>query len=85
MGRSDPPAARVFRIGRDSRGHWVVQDQQGLRGGLFVDRGEAVRFAMSESGNCPYAVVVVPGVMELDMRPAGADHVATASALKRTV
>jgi hypothetical protein len=56
-----------------------------LRGGLFVDRAEAVRFAMSESGNCPYAVVVVPGVMELDMRPAGADHVATASALKRTV
>jgi hypothetical protein len=58
----------MFRIGRDSHGHWVVQDQPGLRGGLFVDRAEALRFALFENGNRPQAVIMVPGVLELDMK-----------------
>jgi len=45
----------------------VVQDQNGLCGGLFVDRAEAVKFAMFENGNRPQAVVMVPGILELDM------------------
>lgn len=56
-----------FLIGRDSRGHWVVQDEKGLCGGLFVDRKQALRFAMFENGNRPQAVVMVPGILELDM------------------
>ena len=36
-------------------------------GGLFVDRVTALRFAMFENGNRPQAVVLVPGVIELDM------------------
>ncbi len=42
------PSSRVplFLIGKDSRGNWVVQDQQGNCGGLFVDRAEALKFAM---------------------------------------
>jgi hypothetical protein len=85
MGRSDPRAARVFRIGRDRHGHWVAQDQQGLRGGVFVDRAEALRFAMSENGNRREAIVVVSDVMELDLatRPAGSHQVAAKAALKR--
>ena len=65
-----PPAGRaksLFRIGKNSRGNWVVQDQSGLCGGLFVDRAEAVKFAMFENGNRPRAVIMVPGVLELDM------------------
>jgi len=58
---------RLFRVGRDSRGNWVVQDPQGLCGGLFVSRAEAVKFAMFENGNCPQAVIMVPGILELDM------------------
>jgi hypothetical protein len=54
-------------IGRDSGGHWVVQDQQGLRGGLFVDRTEALKFALFENGNRPQAVIMVPGTLELNM------------------
>jgi hypothetical protein len=57
----------IFLIGRNSRGNWVVLDQQGIRGGLFVDRSEALKFAMFENGNRPQAVVMVPGVLELDM------------------
>jgi hypothetical protein len=64
--RSSKPAA--FFIGRDSHGSWVVQDDRGLRGGLFADRTQALRFALFENGNRPQAVVMVPGVFELDMR-----------------
>lgn len=56
-----------FQIGRNSRGNWVVQDDQGLCGGLFVDRNQALRFAMLENGSRPQAVTMVPGIFELDM------------------
>jgi hypothetical protein len=55
-------------MGQNSRGNWVVQDQRGMCGGLFVDRVTALRFAMFENGNRPQAVVMVPGVFELDMK-----------------
>ena len=57
-----------FFIGQDSHGNWVVQDQRHLCGGLFVNRTEALRFALFENGNQPQAVVMVPGVLELDLR-----------------
>jgi hypothetical protein len=73
MGQQEPPSRRctrssTFFIGRDSRGRWVVQDREHLRGGLFVDRTEALKFALFENGNRPQAVVMMPGVLELDMR-----------------
>jgi hypothetical protein len=57
------PRPSLFFIGQDSRGNWVVRDQAGLRGGLFVNRSEALRFAMLESGRHPRAVIMVPGVL----------------------
>jgi hypothetical protein len=62
-----PSVSRLFRIGKDSHGRWVAQDQEGLCGGLFIDRAEAVRFAMFENGHCPQAVIMVPGILELDL------------------
>ena len=81
MSKSEPPSANhsrssLFLIGKNSRGHWVVQDQRGLCGGLFVDRAEALKFAMFENGHRPQAVIMVPGILELDMsakRPASND------------
>jgi hypothetical protein len=69
MSKAEPPSSQssLFRVGKDSHGHWVVQDQQGLRGGLFADRAEAIKFAMFENGNRPQAVIMVPGVLELDI------------------
>jgi hypothetical protein len=66
---STPSCSRTlnFLIGKDSHGNWVVQDEKGICGGLFVDRKEALKFAMFENGNRPQAVVMVPGVFELDM------------------
>jgi hypothetical protein len=56
----------VFMIGQDSRGNWVVRDQSGLRGGLFVERREALRYVRFESGDHPSAIVMVSGALELD-------------------
>jgi hypothetical protein len=56
-----------FQMGRDSHGNWVVQDDLGLCGGLFINRAQALRFAMLENGTRPQAVVMVPGVFELDV------------------
>jgi len=69
------PASGLFLIGRNSRGQWVVRDPSGLRGGLFVDRVHALKYAMSENGKRPRAVIMVPDVLELDLsagpHPAG--------------
>lgn len=79
MSHTKPPSlkpcsnASMFQIGRNSRGQWVVQDDKHTCGGLFVDRTQALRFAMFENGHRPQAVVMVPGVLELDLgRPSKA-------------
>jgi hypothetical protein len=64
---SEPPSRpSVFIIGQDSRGNWVVRDQSGLRGGLFVGRAEALRYVRDEARNHPKAIVMVNGAFELD-------------------
>jgi hypothetical protein len=63
--------ASVYLVGKDSHGHWVVRDQSGLRGGLFVNRAEALKFAMFENGHRPQAVIMVPGTLELDLTSGG--------------
>jgi hypothetical protein len=78
MKNSEPPSleacSKLFLIGKNSRGSWVVQDQQHMCGGLFVDRAQALRFAMFENGRHPEAIMMVPGVFELDTghKPAAA-------------
>jgi len=70
MDKGEPPStlkSPLFLVGRDSHGRWVVRDQEGLCGGLFIGRAEALKFAMFESGGRPQAVVMVPGICELDM------------------
>ena len=72
MNKGEPPSCTnsnspLFLIGKDSHGCWVVQDKSGLRGGLFVDRAEALKFAMFENGHRPEAVIMVPGVLELNI------------------
>jgi hypothetical protein len=66
---SPPPSCdrpQVFMIGQDSGGNWVVRDQSGLRGGLFVGRADALRYVHDEAGNNPGAIVMVNGTFELD-------------------
>lgn len=69
MSDSEPPSpsATLFLIGKDSHGNWVAQGQDGLRGGLFVTRSDALKFALFENGNQRQSVVMAPGPVELDM------------------
>jgi hypothetical protein len=68
--QTEPPSwlkPPVFTMGQDKRGNWVVQDQQGTRGGLFVNREAALRYLRSENGFKTQAVVMVSSGIELDM------------------
>lgn len=69
--QAEPPSTRVdsslFLIGQDAHGHWVARDQFGLRGGLFVNRAEAVKFARFESVDRAHRIMIVPEVLELTM------------------
>ena len=75
-------SSSLFLVGRNSRGNWVVRDQKGLCGGLFVDRAEALKFARFENGHRPQAVIMVPGILELDMsgKPAASGEATTGHA-----
>jgi len=68
--KAEPPSCLkppLFMIGQDTRGNWVVQEQNGVRGGLFVNRAEALRYVRFENGDQPQALVMVSGALELDM------------------
>jgi hypothetical protein len=78
-------AAIVF-IGRNSDGKWVAQEQNGLFGGLFVSRKEAVKYALFENGHHPETIVELCCEIELDMGDyPSSDHVTAASTLSRRV
>jgi hypothetical protein len=79
---SEPPSQLqppLFMIGQDGRGNWVVQDQNRLRGGLFVNSDAALRFVRAENDYQPRAVVMVSGNLELEIdRAPGAPRAAQA-------
>lgn len=83
----EPPSRNgsqsCFLVGKDSRGHWVVKDPKGLRGGIFIDRAQALKYAMHEIANRIQAVIMVPGVLELDM--SGPDVVMARARIDRSV
>jgi hypothetical protein len=67
----EPPScssrSTIVFIGKNSRGNWVAQEQDGLYGGLFANRAAAVRYALFENGNHPETIVAVSREIELDM------------------
>jgi hypothetical protein len=67
----EPPscssASAIVFIGRNKRGHWVAQEQNGLYGGLFVNRAQAIKYALFENGHHPETIVELSREIELDM------------------
>jgi hypothetical protein len=60
--------AETRLLGQDGCGHWVVQEPGGQCGGVFLNRAEAVKFALFDGvDHRPRAVILVPGVLELEM------------------
>ena len=78
----EPPSCRsastIIFIGRNSRGNWVAQEQNGRYGGLFVNRAQAFKYALFENGRHPETIVELSREIELDMggRLAAADRIA---------
>jgi hypothetical protein len=85
----EPPsysaASSIVFIGKNRRGNWVAQEQNGLYGGLFVTRAQAVKYALFENGRHPETIVELSREFELDMGdkilfsnslPTAAQHVA---------
>lgn len=75
----EPPsysaASTIVFIGRNRRGQWVAQEQNGLYGGLFVNRTQALKYALFENGHHPETIVELSREIELNMHdkpsPAG--------------
>jgi hypothetical protein len=67
----EPPscssASTIVFIGRNSRGNWIAQEQNGRYGGLFVNRAQAIKYALSENGRHPETIVELSREIELDM------------------
>jgi hypothetical protein len=60
------PSAIVF-IGKNRRGNWIAQQQNGLYGGLFVNRAQAVKYALFENGGHPETIIELSREIELEM------------------
>jgi len=67
----EPPScsslSAIVFIGKDSRGNWVARQQNGLYGGLFVNRAQALKFALFENGHHPETIVEPSREIELDV------------------
>jgi hypothetical protein len=68
---AEPPscssASTIVFIGRNGRGQWVAQEQNGLYGGLFVNRAQAIKYALFENGHHPETIVELSRQFELDI------------------
>ena len=60
-------ASTIVFIGKNSRGNWVAQEQNGLYGGLFINRTQAVKYALFENGHHPETIVELSRELELNM------------------
>ena len=67
----EPPscssASTIVFIGKNRCGNWVAQEQNGLYGGLFVNRAQAVKYALFENGHHPETIIELSRGIELDM------------------
>jgi hypothetical protein len=60
-----PAVSTVVFIGRNRRGDWVAREQNGLFGGLFVNRAQAFKYALFENGHHPETIVQLAREIEL--------------------
>ena len=75
----EPPScsslSSIVFIGQNHRGHWIAQEQNGLYGGLFVSRAQAIKYALFENGQHPETIVELSRGLELDMsRKPASEH-----------
>ena len=60
-----PPEPLSFVLGRDHGGHWIVQEANGLCGGLFDSESAAICYAKSESAGRGTVIRFISDPIEL--------------------
>jgi hypothetical protein len=77
----EPPsygsASAVVFIGRNSRGNWIAKEENGVYGGLFINRAAALKYALFENGHHPEMIVELSCEIELDMGAVTFERAAT--------
>src|SRR5260370_34457995 len=72
MGQSEPPSrraaplARMFHIGRDSRGDWGLEATKEPGAGPCLDSAGGLKVAMVSNANLPQGLILVCGTVQLD-------------------
>jgi hypothetical protein len=62
-----PATSTMVFVGRNHVGLWVVQEQNGRYGGLFVNRAQAVKYALTANGHHAETIVELSREIELSM------------------
>jgi len=66
--QAEPPLVErlpVFLVGQNCHGNWVVQEQSGDHGGLFVNRDAALHYVRDENRLRQRSILMIPGILEL--------------------
>lgn len=61
------PAAPTVFVGRNRCGNWIACEQNGVFGGLFVNRAQAFKYALRRNGHHPEAIIELSHEIELDV------------------
>jgi hypothetical protein len=69
MTKAMPSRNSALLLGRNDRGHWIVRDSSGSRGGLFVSHAAAMRYARMETGSRSPAVTLISDNLDLGFSP----------------
>jgi len=62
---SGRPISSTVLVGKNRFGNWVVREQNGMFGGLFASRTQALKYALCENGQHPEAILEVSREIEL--------------------
>lgn len=60
-------AGSTVFVGKNRFGNWVVREQNGIFGGLFASREQALKYALRENGQHPEAILEVSREIEVDI------------------
>ncbi|MCK1570140.1 hypothetical protein [Bradyrhizobium sp. 174] len=61
-------AGSTVFVGKNRFGNWVVREQNGIFGGLFASRAQALKYALCENGQHPEAILEVSREIDLFYR-----------------
>ncbi|WP_091967249.1 hypothetical protein [Bradyrhizobium shewense] len=65
--RSGDCAPPIVFVGRNRAGHWGARKKRGAPGGIFINRAEALKYALFKNGGHLESIIEVAREIELDI------------------